>query len=56
MAIAEHPTTITYNIDKIAETLGKDADALLTHTSKTITRDQTSPAIGRFRERSLGAL
>jgi fructose-bisphosphate aldolase, class I len=38
MAIAEHPTT-TYNIDKIAEMLGGDADALLTHTSKTITRD-----------------
>jgi fructose-bisphosphate aldolase, class I len=30
----------TYSIDKIAELLGSEADSLLTHTCKTITKDQ----------------
>ncbi|MFW5692043.1 MAG: class I fructose-bisphosphate aldolase [Chloroflexota bacterium] len=39
MVIANPPTT-TYDIDKIAEALGDQADFLLNHTSKTISREQ----------------
>lgn len=33
------PSETTYNIDKIAEALGSEADNLLNHVSKTISRD-----------------
>ncbi len=38
MVIAAKPSDTTYDIDKIAEALGDDADALLNHTSTTIDR------------------
>ncbi len=39
MAIADRLST-TYTIDKITEALGNQADALLNHTCKTISKDQ----------------
>jgi class I fructose-bisphosphate aldolase len=40
MVIAASPPTTTYDIDKIAEALGNDADYLLNHESKTIPKSQ----------------
>ncbi len=40
MVIAAAPATATYTIDRIAEALGDQADRLLKHVSKTISKDQ----------------
>jgi fructose-bisphosphate aldolase, class I len=39
MVIAATPTTTVYNIDKITEALGNDAETLLNHTSTAISKD-----------------
>jgi fructose-bisphosphate aldolase, class I len=47
MAVAT-PVQTTYDINKIAEALGDEADTLLNHTCKTISKDQLYPPSPTF--------
>lgn len=49
--VAAAPTTTTYDIGKIADLLGNNADYLLNHTSQTISRDDLHLPGGDFIDR-----